>query len=298
VNNDSPIVRNDLTNTTQPGFGVEALKQEKSTNYSVGLTSRAGGFTLTVDAYQIDIRDRIVLSSQFTTGNPIVKTILASRPDIGRVQFFAKAVNTRTQGIDIVASQRVPLGDQSRLLLAASANFNQTTVRSFNSSSSTINNDQTAGTSNLQNTLFDRQQRTRLEAGNPRSKINLSAAYSYSIFSLEARSVRFGEVQTKDPDPTRSSLDQTFSAKWITDVTLNAQITKQVGLTVGVNNLFNVYPDKIFVNPRNVSTNTSADPNLSYASGLDNSNRGRFLYNANQFGFNGAYYFTRLNITL
>jgi iron complex outermembrane receptor protein len=298
VNNDSPIVRNDLTNTTQPGFGVEALKQEKSTNYSVGLTSRAGGFTLTVDAYQIDIRDRIVLSSQFTTGNPIVKTILAGRPDIGRVQFFANAVNTRTQGIDIVASQRVPLGDQSRLLLAASANFNQTTVRSFNSSSSTINNDQTAGTSNLQNTLFDRQQRTRLEAGNPRSKINLSAAYSYSIFSLEARSVRFGEVQTKDPDPTRSSLDQTFSAKWITDVTLNAQITKQVGLTVGVNNLFNVYPDKIFVNPRNVSTNTSADPNLSYASGLDNSNRGRFLYNANQFGFNGAYYFTRLNITL
>ena len=292
VNNDSPIVRNASTDA-QPGFGVEPLKQEKSANYSVGLTSRAGGFTLTVDAYQIDIRDRIVLSSQFTTGNATVAAILRSRPDIGRVQFFANAVNTRTQGIDIVASERIALGGDSRLLLAASANFNQTTVRSFNSSSTTINDSPA-----LQNTLFDRQQRTRLEAGNPRSKINLSATYTISKFSLEARSVRFGEVQTKDADPTRSSLDQTFSAKWITDVTLNAQLTKQVGLAVGVNNLFNVYPDKIFVNPRNVSTNTSADPNLSYASGLDNSNRGRFLYNANQFGFNGAYYFTRLNITL
>jgi len=298
VNNDSPIVRNDLSNTTQPGFGVEPLKQEKSANYSLGLTSRAGGFTLTVDAYQVDIRDRIVLSSQFTTANTIVRTILANRPDIGRVQFFANAVNTRTQGIDIVANQRVPLGENSRLLLTASANFNQTTVRGFNSSSSTINNDQTVGTTNLQNTLFDRQQRTRLEAGNPRSKINLSAAYTISKFSIEARSVRFGEIKTADPDPTRANLDQTFSAKWITDVTLNAQLTKQVGLTLGVNNLFNVYPDKIYVNPRNFSTNTSADPSLSYASGLDNSNRGRYLYNANQFGFNGAYYFTRLNITL
>jgi len=298
VNNDSPIVRNDINNTTQPGFGVEPLRQEKSVNYSVGLTARTGGFTLTADAYQIDIRDRIVLSSQFTTGNAIVKTILANRPDIGRVQFFANAVNTRTQGIDIVASERIQLGDQSRLLLTAAANFNQTVVRSFNSSSSTINNDQTVGTANLQNTLFDRQQRTRLENGNPHSKINLSAAYTYNIFSIEARSVRFGEVQTKDADPARSSLDQTFSAKWITDVTLNAQITKQVGLTIGVNNLFNVYPDKIYVNPRNYATNTSADPNLSYNSSLDNSNRGRFLYNANQFGFNGAYYFTRLNITL
>jgi iron complex outermembrane receptor protein len=308
VNNDNPIVRNAYVpgGTGQQGFGVEALKQEKSVNYSVGLTARAGGFTLTADAYQIDIKDRIVLSSQFAKTNPvgsppvtIVDQILASRPDIGRVQFFANAVNTRTRGLDIVASDRLPLGEQSRLTLTAAANFNKTEVTSFNSSSSTINNDQTPGTGNLQNTLFDRQQRTRLENGNPRSKIVLSAAYTYGIFGIEARSVRFGEVQTADALPTRASLDQTFSAKWITDLTLNAQFTKQIGLIIGVNNLFNVYPDKIFVDPRNTNPNNfSADASLAYGSSLDNSNRGRYLYNANQFGFNGAYYFTRLNITL
>jgi iron complex outermembrane receptor protein len=297
VNNDDALVRNDYTNTTQPGFGVESLRQEKSANYSVGLTSRAGGFTLTVDAYQIDIRDRIVLSSSFNRDNPLVNRILGTLP-VSQVQFFANAVNTRTQGIDIVASERLSLGDASRLVLTAAANFNKTEVRSFNSSSSTINSDQTAGVNNLQNRLFDRQQRTRLESGNPRSKINLSAAYTVGLFSIEARSVRFGEVQTADANPTRANLDQTFSAKWITDLTLNAQFTKQLGLTVGVNNLFNVYPDKIYVDPRNNPNNFSADPNLSFNSSLDNSNRGRYLYNANQFGFTGAYYFTRLNITL
>jgi iron complex outermembrane receptor protein len=297
VNNDNPIVRNEFTNATQPGFGVESLKQEKSTNYSLGLTGRAGGFTITVDAYQIDIRDRIVLSSTFNRNNTLVNTILGSRP-VSQVQFFANAVNTRTKGIDIVLNERLPLGDNSRLLLTAAANFNKTEVTSLNSSSTTINTDQTVGTNNLQNRLFDRQQRTRLESGNPRSKINLSAAYTVGKFGVEARSVRFGEVKTADADPARANLDQTFSAKWITDLTLSYQFVKQIGLTVGVNNLFNVYPDKIYVDPRNNPNNFSVDPATSFNSSLDNSNRGRYLYNANQFGFSGAYYFSRLTISL
>jgi iron complex outermembrane receptor protein len=298
VNNDNPIVRNAFGSSGQQGFGVESLKQEKSTNYSLGLTASAGrSFTLTVDAYKIDIKDRIVLSTSFNRNNPLVNTILGSLP-VSQVQFFANAVNTSTKGLDIVANERLSIGDRSRLTLTAAANFNKTEVTSFNSSSSTINGDQTPGTNNLQNRLFDRQQRTRLESGNPRSKINLSAAYTYGKFGVEARSVRFGEIKTADADPARANLDQTFSAKWITDLTLNAQFTKQVGLIIGVSNLFNVYPDKIYVDPRNNPNNVSVDPATSFSSSLDNSNRGRYLYSANQFGFSGAYYFTRLNITL
>ena len=105
-------------------------------------------------------------------------------------------------------------------------------------------------------------------------------------------------VTVADADPARTFLDQTFSAKWITDFTLSAQLLKQLMLTVGVNNIFNVYPDKVYVNPRNDPNNFSVDPNLSYTSSLDNSNRGRYLYNPNQFGYNGAFYFTRLAVTL
>jgi iron complex outermembrane receptor protein len=299
ANNDSPIVRNgyDPNSPTQSGFGVESLKQEKSTNYSLGITARfLRTLTFTADLYQLNIRDRIVLSSQFSTSNTVVANILRNT-DVTGVQFFANAVNTRTQGIDVVLSERLRLNERSTLGFTAAANFNETTVRSFNSSSSTINTDQTPGTTNLQNTLFNRQQRTRLENGNPRSKILLTANYTLGKFGVEARSVRFGEVQTKDQDPARSYLDQTFSAKWITDLTVSYQLIKQVGLTVGVNNLFNVYPDKVIVDPRNNPNNYTVGA-TSYSSSVDNSNRGRFLYNANQFGFNGAYYFTRLSVTL
>jgi len=298
VNNDNPIVRNSFDASGQKGFGVEPLKQEKSTNYGLGLTATvARQLTLTVDGYLIDIRDRIVLSSSFTRNNPLVNTILGTLP-VSQVQFFANAVNTRTKGLDVVANERIALGDNSRLLLTAAANFNQTEVTSFNSSSTTINGDQTVGVENLQNRLFDRSQRTRLERGNPRSKINLSAAYSVGKFGIEARTVRFGEISTADANPARANLDQTFSAKWITDLTVSVQLAKQLGLTLGVNNLFDVYPDKIYVDPRNNPNNFSVDPAASYNSTLDNSNRGRYLYSANQFGFNGAYYFGRLNITL
>ena len=299
VNNDNPIVRNNFDNMTQKGFGIPSLKQEESVNYSVGITSRiARTITLTVDAYQIDIDDRIVLSSQFAKSLPsfmgpptIVDQILSTEPEVSRVQFFANAINTRTRGVDVVINERLTFG-KSRLNLMAAANFTETEVTQINSSS-TIDND-----ASLQNTLFDRQQRTRIESAQPRNKINLGANYSIGIFGVETRVVRFGEVQFKDADPARSFVDQTFAAKWITDLTLSAQVLKQVGITVGANNLFDVYPDKFRLNPRNDPNNFSVDPATSFNSGLDNTNRNRFVYNANQFGFNGGYYFARLNFVL
>ncbi|OGX86709.1 TonB-dependent receptor [Hymenobacter glacialis] len=300
VNNDDPIVRNSFSNAGQKGFGVGPLKQEKSVNYSLGITARvARTLTLTVDAYQIDIDDRIVLSSQFAKTNaantpPVtaIDQILAGR-DVSRVQFFANAINTRTRGIDIVANERLTFGE-SRLGFTVAANFTETKVQGLNTSSSTINEN-----ASLQNTLFDRQQRTRIESAQPRSKINLAANYGYGIFGVELRTVRFGEVQFRDADPARAALiDQKFEAKWITDLSVSAQVIKQLGITIGANNLFDVYPDKFRLNLRNNPNNFSVDPATSFSSSLDNTNRNRFVYNANQFGFNGGYYFARLNFTL
>ncbi|SNR42641.1 TonB-dependent receptor [Hymenobacter mucosus] len=294
VNNDNPIVRNQFTDAVK-GFGVPSLKQEKSTNYSVGVTGRVlKTMTVTVDAYQIDIRDRIVLTSQFARSGVATGTvdqILASYPEIGRVQFFANAIDTRTRGIDIVVNERLSVGE-SRLGLTVAANFNETKVRQINTAP-TIENDPS-----LQNTLFDRQQRARIEAGQPRSKINLTANYGYRIFNVEVRTVRFGQVQYKDADPTRSFIDQTFSAKWVTDLTLSAQVAKFATVFVGVNNIFDVYPDRFRTNPRNNPNNFSVDPNLSFSSSLDNTNRGRIVYNPNQFGYNGGFYFARLVLDL
>jgi len=275
TNNDDPLTR---------AFGIGSLKQEKSKNYSLGLTARVlRTITLTVDAYQIDIDDRIVLSSQFNRSNAAVNQILGTLPVQG-IQFFANAVNTRTRGLDVVAAERLQLGADSRLTLTAAANFNETTVRSFNSSAFIDANP------SLQNTLFDRAQRARLENGQPRSKINLSADYGYKIFSANLRTVRFGEIQTKDANPDRSYIDQTFAAKWVTDLVLSAQVLENVGVSIGANNLFNIYPDRLYQDPNN------NEQSLTYST-LDATNRGRFPYSSNQFGYSGAFYFGRVNVS-
>ncbi len=107
--------------------------------------------------------------------------------------------------------------------------------------------------------------------------------------------MRFGEVQYLDPsinpDSTqkfpvnaftgnKETLDQTFDAKTVTDLSLSYDITKEVSATIGANNLFNVYPD--------IQTHSG------------NQSSGRFLYSRRvaQMGFNGAYYFARLKLNL
>ena len=323
ASNENPIVA---------AFGVGSLKQETSINYSVGLAGRiASSITFTVDAYQIDLKDRIVLSTQFNRfTNATVETILTNAGltratnGAGIVQFFANAVDTRTRGLDVVVNERLPLGKGS-LTLTAAANFTKTTVTSVNVPSTLVADE------GLRNTFFDRQQRGRLESAQPNSKIVLSAGYTVGKLGLQLRTVRFGEVRFYDarlnPAPSAavtnssgvitaiavtnpirfSDIDQTFGAKWVTDATVNFQLLKPLGIAIGANNLFNVYPDKYRVSARNSATNFNVDPsnspatngdNTAYASNLDNTNRGRTIYNPNQFGFNGAFYFVRLNYTL
>ena len=43
-------------------IGIDQLKEETSVNLSIGLTAKVSSFTISVDAYKIDIADRIILS--------------------------------------------------------------------------------------------------------------------------------------------------------------------------------------------------------------------------------------------
>ena len=86
-------------------LGAEPLKAEKSKNYSLGLTSQpTDGMSITVDAYQIDIKDRIVLSENLT--GTAVQNFLTSRgfPGVTGGRFFTNAIGTRTKGVDIISS--------------------------------------------------------------------------------------------------------------------------------------------------------------------------------------------------
>ncbi len=83
------------------------------------------------------------------------------------------------------------------------------------------------------------------------------------------------------------------------------KVTRGLSLTVGANNLFDIYPDRIFIDARNdpaayyatpVTTGANKTVGGIYNASRDASNRGRFLFTANQFGFNGRFLFARINI--
>lgn len=78
-----------------------------------------------------------------------------------------------------------------------------------------------------------------------------------------------GVMPLKDYD---DATDQIFAAKWLTDINLSYQVNKMIGLNLTVNNLLDVYPDKI-------DTKGDFEADLG----------GRFKYpwEVNQFGFSG-----------
>lgn len=264
-------------------FGVPDLKEETSVSFSAGFTAQPiSGLSLTADFYQITIDDRIVLGSLFSTGNAQIGGQVAEilrpfqRAGVNAAQFFANAVDTKTRGIDIVASYGLRVGN-GRLNLTGAANFTKTEVDTTNVPQSMAVKFTGGNIDAVRNTLFNREERNRLEDALPREKFNVSARYTLGRFSGMARATYFGEINYR---PTNPANDEVFSAKTIFDVDLGFQLARGYRLTVGANNVFNTFPDRQ-LKPANVSS-------------------GRFPYSrrVTQFGMNGGYYYARLQFNL
>lgn len=263
-------------------FGVPSLEAETSVNYSVGITSRPlKNLSITVDAYMIDIKDRIVLSGSFLrynsngTPNAVIDNILDTDPslnDVASAIFFSNAIDTRTKGIDVVIAYSTQMG-KGTLAATLAGNLNKTTLESIPKVAANLPN-----TTSIQNTLFDRENQGRLELAQPRDKFSMNLNYRIGKWVVNMRSTRFGKVGTKHP--TNPALDESFDEKIITDASISYKLANFVNLTIGGNNIGDVYPDKL--------------------KNFANTSDGRFVYsrNATQFGFNGGYYYASVVLEL
>ena len=308
ANNESAIVKQ---------FGVGSLRPELSSSYSFGLTGKlTKNVSIAADAYQIDIDDRIVLSGNYNRernasgailpGGAVNQVLNGIDPIgyISSVQFFANAVSTRTRGLDLLISDRFALRNPGQsITLSAALNFNETTADDIYVSDQISNNE------TLTEKLFNRQERSRIESALPNNKVNLTANYSAKNWGMILRAVRFGEVSYNNPfDPSLPEAnlplvpDQTFGAKWVTDLTMNYTFTNELNIAFGVSNLLDVYPDRLYMDPNNRQDNLSGDPLQNYTSSAarDNTANGRIPYSSNvtQFGFNGRHVFGRLTYSL
>ena len=289
-------------------LGASDLKPEKSTNYSVGGTWNAKtGFSASVDFYNIKIKDRIELSSNFT-GAPVI-ALLATQgiTGIGGGRYFTNAVDTTTQGVDVSGRYTLKTTEMGKWTFTAGYNHNTTKADKIKQAPANLAAITTTP-------LFDLTETIRLEKGQPRDNLNLSATWEIGKFSILAREVRYGEVSAVAfPSATQAQIDaltpgykvelrpavpgsvggtttnqqiiQTFGAKWLTDLDVTYHYNKNISASIGANNLFDVYPDQ---NIRSKVVNGVA------FNGSDNV--GIFPYSSiSPFGFNGAFYYGKLN---
>ena len=217
-------------------LGATTLKPEKSTNFGLGLTLQPSDNTsITLDAYQIKIEDRIAQTG-YLGGTPQINSILAAAglATNQSVTYFTNALDTTTRGIDLVGDYRQDLGAWGGVRYNLGFNWNTTEIDDIHASSVA---QQALGPTGG----YDRQRQGNLKHGLPESKLLLGATWTFQQLELSLNLTRYGEYTQYG---TLETYDRTFSPAWITDLNLDYHLTKDLTLTAGANNLFNKYPER------------------------------------------------------
>jgi iron complex outermembrane receptor protein len=267
--------------------GVDGLKPEKSNNYSIGAVFKpAPRTTITVDAYQIEISDRIVGSGTLfgtggsTANSPAVRAAIVANGNIldpavvqTGINIFSNAVSTRNQGLDFVATFGSDLGGIGKVDWTVAANFNKVQVTKINIAPAQL----------LPQTLLDQTAISDLETASPKWRLNLGALWRSGAWTVNLRETIFGTSSEWVQGDNGPYYQNTIGTKGITDLDVNYKFTKAFSVSVGANNLFNTYPDKL--NPALVA---------DWRSNGDNSAVQKYP-SFSPFGINGGYYYAKAN---
>lgn len=259
------------TGTFAPGsdvaqaLGSPGLDAEESVSFAGGITwTPISDFSLSVDVYQIDIDDRIVLSNNLS--GSAIEQLLADT-NATRARFFLNAIDSRTKGVDVVATYSMDLASNGELLLNAGYNYNDNEVTDILEPPAVL---QSAGFD--QDNLFSGTELRRFEVGSPKNKLNLSASWNLDDWSATLRATRYGETQDPSSNPARNEV---IPAEWVADLDVGYQITENLKLSVGANNIFDEYPDASRNLIEDVTTFTRI---FAYSSFAPYGFTGRFVY--------------------
>ncbi|CAM1361839.1 Iron complex outermembrane recepter protein [Tenacibaculum sediminilitoris] len=244
-------------------FGINQLKEERATNYSLGITHKFNNnLFFTIDSYYIFIKDRIILTGNFDASS--------LNANVQNVQFFANGVNTATYGIDFRFNWSKQFNN-STLLTNLSGNLNKMEITSIQ------NNDL------HQETFFGTREQYFLKASAPKYKLILNAIYTFGNFTISSSITKFSNLQLIDwqinkplsnfnnssEERLRASIDH-YKSKYTLDSHISYEINKNFSFQVGVDNLFNTYPSQ-------QSENTDSGG----------------VWDAVQMGTNGSFYYSK-----
>jgi len=258
------IVTFRVNNPAALALGSEPLRPEESTNLSIGLVLQpVEGLYITVDAYQIEVEDRITLSENLTS--TAVRNFLNANgfPGVGGGRYFTNAINTTTRGVDIIGTYAWQL-EGSTLDLTLGYNHNKTEIDRIapNPAALTVI-DPTA-------VRFGRVELGRFELGAPRDKLLAGGLWKVGAFEFSATGTRYGELSVRNANPVN---DQTFGSEWTVDLSAT-YVFDQWRFTLGGDNVFDTYPDEVL---------------------FANSTFGQLPYSGSApFGFNGAFLYANV----
>lgn len=256
-------------------LGARPLEPETSTNYSLGAIFRSGPLELTIDAYQIEVADRIILSENLGPTRPsqsaaTIAAVLGIIQPLGvsSARFFTNGLETTTRGLDIVGRYRLPTDRLGRFDFTLAANFNDTTV------------DRVPGVPVVSipvspNFLFDRSNILAFEDGTPESKGVASVDWSLGGWSATARATHYRSVLVANNVAT---LDYQTGDATLIDLEGRYEFPFGVTAAVGVNNLTDEYPN-FTPATLNAPTGSVGFPQFS------------------PFGFNGRFVYSRLSLS-
>ena len=216
------------TNPISATAGGKALQPEESDNLSFGIVwDVTDALNVTVDAYEIEIKDRIALTGNFSLTDSQRAALVAAKvpgaSDMQTFRFFTNDFDTTTEGIDVVATYSTEMmGGVTDFTFV----YNETDTEVDNSS------------------LISASRINALEALLPENRWNLSAVHNVGEWTILARYMHVGESEyyyglndLGNPDIT--TLDDQQQ--------LDLEFTRDMGtyqFTIGAENITDEYPEK------------------------------------------------------
>lgn len=269
------------------GFGP--LKPETSTNLSAGLVLRpVERLTVTLDAYQISIDDRIAATgtllgqSGSTVVNAAVLEAIRSRGNVidptvtfAGITLFTNGIDTRSRGIDAAVSYS-SRPDWGRIDWSLTGNLNKTRILK----------------NNLGEALFNRVAQSYVETASPRYKVGVGALLTTQRFELNIRETLYGKSSAfASPSGVAPFYQQKIGGAFLTDIEVTTKLDRGIRLALGANNLFNKKPATVSIIPGSATTPTRGpaleNGNVIYGLPLPFSPYGAF----------GGYYYARMGIS-
>jgi iron complex outermembrane recepter protein len=280
------------------GLG-NGLRPEKSTNESLGLVFRPlENLSATVDAYQIQVDDRIIGAGPFfgqIYGTPypgagdinlaIAESGLSINPVIlatgtTGIEIFTNGIDTRTRGLDLALNSPNDYA-VGHIDWSVEGTYNYTSVTREIASPPELGGQPLFGPT----TISD------LTTASPRLVLNFGAHWTLSQFYVALHEIIYGPSAEWDNDDGDNAAGipvyykETIGTIPITNLELGAHLTKALTLAIGATNLFDRYPNQI-------------NPYLTAAYDAYADNAGVQKYpDFSPFGIDGGFYYARVNLT-